>query len=138
MAKSIKTPRRMTPAQSATATAAGVHPKDVQSLAEDNGDRIVVGEVGKSKGGNVAGYMVQLHDGDGNIIGMDMTLYPKATTAIAKGREQWESAQIDEGKALRSFFAQFTLRWNDFVDLTKNDRLGEAAVLDKLMKLYAD
>jgi hypothetical protein len=138
MAKTIKTPRRMTPAQSATAAGAGIPQSEIQGLAEDNGDRIVVVEVGKSKGGNTAGYMVQLHDGDGNIINMDMTLYPKATTAIAKGREQWESAQIDEGKALRSFFAQFTLQWNDFVGSTKNNRLGEAAVLDKLMKLYAD
>jgi len=128
----------MTPAQSATAAGAGIPQSEIQGLAEDNGDRIVVVEVGKSKGGNTAGYMVQLHDGDGNIINMDMTLFSKSTTAINKGREHRVTAPCDEGRALRSLLDQFTLQWNDFVGSTKNNRLGEAAVLDKLMKLYAD
>ena len=140
MAKSVKTPRRLTTAQSAVATAAGVHPKDVHSLTDQSdGESIVVIEMGKSKGGNCAGYMVQLHDSEGKILEVDNTLYPVgngARTAILAGRKRWGSAEVDEGKALMAFFSSFTKRWNDFNDLKKNDRLDESTVLTLVNKTY--
>jgi hypothetical protein len=130
------TPRRLTPAQSAAATAGGITPAEVHELTEDNGIRIVVAEIGKSKGGNVAGYQAQLHNAEGYIIKQLPTLYPKPTTCAHAAREAWPAEEIDEGKALRALFSAFVGRWNDFIGLKAKNRLDEIGLLSQLAPLY--
>jgi len=148
MAKSVKSsqPLRATTKQSATATAAGVNPAEVQELIKDDGFRIVVVPLLKSKGGNEAGYQVQLQapgstvmpDGTErpNIVETDPKVYTEATKAATSGRAQWSYAEVDEDKALGFFFDAFVERFNSFVGLTKSDKLGTIAVMERLVALY--
>ena len=117
MAKPIK--RRLTSAQSAVANQAGVSLKDAQELVNDD-EYIVLIQLEKSKGGNGAGYQLHRLDGEGRILQVDPTVYPNASTAMKKGREQWPAASIDEGKALNAFFAGFMERFNAFMNTTRS------------------
>ena len=130
--------RRLPPSQNATATAAGVSAKDVEEMSHDDGTVIVVAEIGKSKGGNVAGYMAQLHNEEGHIIDCLPTLYPKPTPCAHAARKAWPSNTVDEGKALTAFFSAFTGRWNDFIGLKGDKREDEAEVLKLLNDLYPE
>ena len=120
MAKSVKTKRRVSTAQTAVATAAGVHPSDVQSLTVDSGEYIRMYPIPKSKGDGVAGYQVQLEDADGRILDLDRTAWPKAHTAIVKGQEKWGHAELDTGKALTAFFDGFVERYNRLMSTEKS------------------